>query len=254
MRTVRLGMKIPARWRAFVCGLAFLAACVLAASASASAWVPHLSLLFSAALTPDPDAVLPAPTRFSYREILTTTMLDVDAPLRTRLITRIPADLADALAFYRTELGKRGWQEQHDGAVVTADRVHLAFASPLGPAMLQLDRTETGTSIHLVQRNRDAATKARVMPEPGRAALMFTNLGSKDVVFVLDNRAITLPARVGNERPKAPLFNLPPGKYSYALKIEGRADRDTTIDLVAGDAWDVTVGPDGELWSPLQLY
>jgi hypothetical protein len=220
MRTVRLGTKIPARWRAFVCGLAFLASCVLAASASA--WVPHLPRLFSTALTPDPDAVLPAPTRYSYREILTTTMLDVDAPLRTRLIT--------------------------------ADRVHLAFASPLGPAMLELDRTDTGTSIRLVQRNRDAATKARVMPEAGRAALMFTNLGSKDVVFVLDNRAITLPARAGKERPQAPLFNLPPGKYPYALKIEGRPDRDTTIDLVAGDAWDVTVGPDGELWSPLQLY
>ncbi|QOG16227.1 MULTISPECIES: hypothetical protein [Bradyrhizobium] len=252
MRTVRLGTKIPARWRAFVCGLAFLASCVLAATASA--WVPHLPQLFSTALTPDPDAVLPAPTRYSYREILTTTMLDVDAPLRTRLITRIPANLGDVLAFYRIELGKRGWQEQHDGAVVTADRVHLAFASPLGPAMLELDRTDTGTSIRLVQRNRDAATKARVMPEAGRAALMFTNLGSKDVVFVLDNRAITLPARAGKERPQAPLFNLPPGKYPYALKIEGRPDRDTTIDLVAGDAWDVTVGPDGELWSPLQLY
>ncbi|WFU72511.1 hypothetical protein [Bradyrhizobium sp. CB2312] len=252
MRTVRLGTKIPARWRAFVCGLAFLASCVLAASASA--WVPHLPQLFSAALTPDPDAALPAPTRYSYREILTTTMLDVDAPLRTKLIARIPADLGDVLAFYRTELGKRGWQEQHDGAVVTADRVHLAFVSPLGPAMLELDRTDSGTSVHLVQRNRDAATKARVMPESGRAALMFTNLGNRDVVFVLDNRAITLPARAGKERPQAPLFNLPPGKYPYALKIEGRSDRDTTIDLVAGDAWDVTVGPDGELWSPLQLY
>ncbi|OAF08903.1 hypothetical protein [Bradyrhizobium neotropicale] len=252
MRTVRLGAEIPARWRAFVCGLVFLASCVLAASASA--WMPHLPRLFSASLTPDPEAALPAPTRYSYREIDTTTMLDVDAPLRTKLIARIPADLSDVLAFYRAELGKRGWQEQHDGAVVTADRVHLVFVSPLGPAMLELDRADSGTSVHLVQRNRDAATKAHVMPEPGRAALMFTNLGSKDVVFILDNRTITLPARAGTERPKAPLFDLPPGKYPYALKIEGRPDRDTTIDLVAGDAWDVTVGPDGDLWSPLQLY
>ncbi|SFJ71544.1 hypothetical protein SAMN04487925_110180 [Bradyrhizobium sp. cf659] len=65
MRTVGPGALIPARWWAFACGLVFLASCMLAASASA--WVPHLSALFSAELTPDPDSKLPAPTRYSYR-------------------------------------------------------------------------------------------------------------------------------------------------------------------------------------------
>ena len=95
---------------------------------------------------------------------------------------------------------------------------------------------------------------AHVMPRPGRAALMFTNLGDKEAVLTLDNHTVTLPARAGKERPEAPLFNMPPGKYSYALKVDGHADRTTTIDLAAGDAWDVTVGPEGDLWSPLQLY
>ncbi|SFJ13114.1 hypothetical protein [Bradyrhizobium sp. Gha] len=31
-------------------------------------------------------------------------------------------------------------------------------------------------------------------------------------------------------------------------------DCETTIELAAGDAWEVTVGPEGDLWSPLQLY
>lgn len=252
MLTVRTGARVPARWLAFACGLLLLATCMLAASAAA--WGPHLSPLFSTALTPDPDAKLPAPTRYSYRETGITTMLDVDAPLRTKLIARIPADLNDVLAFYRTELGKLGWQEQRDGAVVAADHVQLAFASPLGPAALTLDRKDSSTSVHLVQRNQDAATRANVMPRPGRAALMFTNLADKDAVFTIDNRTVTLPARAGKERPEAPLFNLSPGKYSYALKVEGRPDRDTTIELLAGDAWEVTVGPDGDLWSPLQLY
>ena len=55
MTTVRRGAKVPARWRLFVCGLALLASGL--AAASASAWMPHLPQLFSAALTPDPDAV-----------------------------------------------------------------------------------------------------------------------------------------------------------------------------------------------------
>ncbi|WP_441232806.1 hypothetical protein [Bradyrhizobium sp. 930_D9_N1_4] len=252
MRMARTGARVPARWLAFACGFVLLAICMLAASASA--WVPHLPPLFSAALTPDPDARLPAPTRYSYRETGITTMLDVEAPLRTRLIARIPADLNDVLAFYRTELGKLGWQEQHDGAVISADHVQLAFVSPLGPAALELNRKDSNTSVNLVQKNQDAATRAQIMPRPGRAALMFTNLADKDAVFIIDNRTVTLPARAGKERPEAPLFNMPPGKYPYTLKVEGRPDRDTTIDLVAGDAWDVTVGPDGNPWSPIQLY
>ncbi|QAU43897.1 hypothetical protein [Bradyrhizobium guangzhouense] len=252
MTTVRRGTKVPARWRLFVCGLALLASGV--ATAGAAGWTPHLPLLFSSALTPDPDAVLPAPTRTSYREIGTTKMLGIDAPLRTRLTARIPAGLGEVLAFYRTELGKLGWQEQHDGADIASDHVRLAFTTPLGPAALALDRKGSSTSVNLVQRNREAAILAHVMPRPGRAALMFTNLGNKETVLTLDNHTVTLPARTGKERPEAPLFNVPPGKYAYVLKIDGEADRDTTIELAAGDAWEVTVGPEGDLWSPLQLY
>jgi hypothetical protein len=216
--------------------------------------MPRLPLLFSSALTPDPDAALPAPTRASYREIGTTKMLGVEAPLRTRLTARIPAPLGDVLAFYRSELDKLGWQEQHDDADIATDHIRLAYTTPLGPASLQLERRDSGTSVDLVQRNREAATMAHVMPRPGHAALMLTNLGDRKAVLTLDNHAVTLPARAGKERPEAPLFNLPPGKYSYALAVDGRPERGATIELAAGDAWEVTVGPEGDLWSPLQLY
>ncbi len=252
MMTVRRGAKVPARWRLFVCGLALLASGI--AAAGATGWAPHLPLLLSSALTPDPDVALPAPTRASYREIGTTRMLGVDAPLRTRLTARIPAELGDVLVFYRTELGKLGWQEQRDGADIASDHVRLAYTTPLGPAALELERKDKSTSVNLVQRNREAATTAHVMPRPGRAALMLTNLSDKEAVLTLDNHTVTLPGRAGKERPESPLFNIPPGKYSYALKVDGGPDRTTTIDLVAGDAWDVTIGPEGDLWSPLQLY
>ncbi|MDH2356211.1 hypothetical protein QCM80_36955 [Bradyrhizobium sp. SSUT112] len=247
MRTARSGAQPPARWRAFACGLVLLATCMLAASAGA--WAPRLSPLFSADLTPDPDAKLPAPTRYSFRGIHTTMMVGIEAPLRVKLEATVPARLSDVLAFYRTELGKLGWQEQHDGAVVSVDHVQLAFASPLGPAMLELGRKDSGTSVHLVQKNSDTATRANVMPEPGQAMLVFSNIGETEAVLGINERIIKRPAGAN-----AVSLDLAPGKYSYELSVPGRPAHTDILTVAAGDAWELTVGRDGEAWSPLQLY
>ncbi|MBB4373920.1 hypothetical protein GGD63_006749 [Bradyrhizobium sp. cir1] len=247
MRTVRTGARPPARWRAFVCGLVFLASCLLAATASA--WAPHISVLFSAALTPDPGTKLPAPTRYSYRGIHTTVVSGIEAPLRTRLEATVPADLGDVLAFYRTELGKLGWQEQRDDAVIAADRVQLAFASPLGPALLDLHRKDSSTAVELVQKNSDTATRANVMPEPGQAKVVFSNIGETDAVLTIDARTITR-ARGTN----AVALDLPPGKYPYEVHVAGHPAHTNTLVIAAGDTWELTVGRDGDAWSPLHLY
>lgn len=247
MWTVRPGAKTPARWRAFACGLFFLASCLLAATASN--WVPYLPPLFSAELTPDPDAKLPAPTRYSFRGIHTTLMRDVEAPLRIKLEATVPAKLSDVLVFYRTELGKLGWQEKPDGAVVAADHVQLAFVSPLGPAMLKLGRKDSSTSVNLVQRNQDAATRANIMPEPGQAKLVFSNIGETEAVLTINERTIKRAAGTN-----AVSLDLPPGKYSYELSVPSRPATTNILTVAAGDAWELTVGRDGEAWSPLQLY
>ncbi|MEH2490394.1 hypothetical protein [Bradyrhizobium sp. AZCC 2230] len=247
MRTVRLGVKAPARWRAFVCGLAFLASCMLAATASA--WMPHLAMLFSPALTPDSDAKLPAPTRYSYRGIHTTVVQGVETPLRTTLEATVPAELGNVLAFYRTELGKLGWQEQRDGAVVSADHVQLAFVSPVGPGMLALDRRDSSTTINLVQKNASVATYANVMPEPGQAMLVFSNISETDATLTINDR--TLKRAAGT---RAVSLDLQPGKYSYELSVPGHPATAHVLDVAAGDTWELTVGRDGEEWSPLLLY
>ena len=247
MRTVRSGARAPARWRAFACGLAFLGICMFAASSNAVA--PHLSALFSGELTPDPEAKLPAPTRFSYRGTHTTVVSGIEAPLRTRLEATVPAELGDVLAFYRRELAKLGWREQHDGAVVSADHVQLAFVSPLGPAMLELGRKNSSTSVHLVQKNSDTATRANVMPEPGQAKLVFSNIGETEAVLGINARTIKRPAGAN-----AVSLDLAPGKYVYELGVPGRPAHTNVLNLAAGDAWELTVGRDGEAWSPLQLY
>ena len=247
MWKVRSGVKTPARWRAFVCGLVFLASCLLAATASN--WVPYLSPLFSSALAPDPDAKLPAPTRYSFRGIHTTMMRGVEAPLRIKLEATVPAELSDVLAFYRTELGKLGWQEKTDGAVVAADHVQLAFASPLGPAMLELGHKDSSTSVNLVQRNQDAATRANVMPEPGQAKLVFSNISETEAVLTINERTIKRATGAN-----AVALDLPPGKYSYELSVPDHPATTNILNLAAGDTWELTVGRDGDAWSPLQLY
>ncbi|MDA9506609.1 hypothetical protein XI09_18620 [Bradyrhizobium sp. CCBAU 11386] len=246
MRTVGPGALVPAQWRAFACGLVLLASCMLAAGAGA--WVPHLTALFSAALTPDPDTKLPAPTRYSYRGIHTTVVQGVETPLRTKLEATVPAELRDVLAFYRTELGKLGWQEQHDG-VVSVDHVQLAFVSPLGPGMLTLDRKDSGTTVNLVQKNASVATKANVMPEPGQAMLVFSNISETEATLTINDQTIKRAAGA-----YAVSLDLQPGKYSYEVSVPGHPATTNILNFAAGDTWELTVGRDGEAWSPLLLY
>ncbi|WP_404558874.1 hypothetical protein [Bradyrhizobium niftali] len=247
MRTVRPGAQVPAHWRAVACGLVLLASCMLAAGAGAG--LPHLTALFSAELTPDPATRLPAPTRYSYRGIHTTVVQGVETPLRTKLEATVPAELGNVLAFYRTELGKLGWQEQHDGAVVSADHVQLAFVSPLGPGMLALDRKDSGTTINLVQKNASVATNANVMPEPGQAKLVFANISETDATLTINDRTIKRAAGA-----YAVSLDLQPGRYSYEVSVPGHPATTNILNFAAGDTWELTVGRDGEAWSPLLLY
>ncbi|MGL9618945.1 hypothetical protein QRQ56_13125 [Bradyrhizobium sp. U531] len=247
MATMKHGAQAPARWQLFACGLVLLASCLLAASAGA--FVSNLPPLFSAALTLDPEAKLPAPTRYSFRGIHTTVTPGVEAPLRTQLEARVPAELGDVLTFYRTELGKLGWQERPDGAAIAADHVQLAFVSPLGPAALELARGDSGTAIHLVQKNADAASRANVMPEPGQAKLVFSNISATDAALMIDARTVRRAAGTN-----AVSLDLAPGKYSYELRVPDHSVTTKTLTIAAGDAWELTVGRDGDAWPPLQLY
>jgi hypothetical protein len=218
-------------------------------AAGAGAWVSQLPPLFSTELMPDPDTKLPAPTRYSYRGIHTTVVSGIEAPLRIRLEATVPAGLDNVLAFYRTELGKLGWQEQHDRAVIAADHVQLTFASSLGPALLELGRKNNGTSVHLVQKNADTATRANVMPEPGHAKVVFSNIGETEAVLTIGERTIKRTAGA-----HAVALDLPPGTYPYLLTVPGHPTTANILALAAGDTWELTVGRDGDAWSPLHLY
>ena len=92
------------------------------------------------------------------------------------------------LAFYRSELGKRGWKESAERAVVKPDQVQLAFTAPDGPAMLKLGRSNGETSVSLAQKYPAAAAKANVMPKPGQAKLVFGNMGGSEADLTINKQ------------------------------------------------------------------
>ena len=205
-------------------------------------------------LTPDPDSALPVPTQRSSTGLSSTKFPGSDQSFRTELEASIPAELGEVLAFYRTELTKRGWQEKTDGATVTAERAELAFTSPEGPAVLKLGRSRDETTVSLMQRNPQAAAKADIMPKAGQARLMLGNIGPKEASLTINKQTIKIAAGAGGpQSPKGPMLDLPPGKYQYALRLPGQPTRNETLTVAAGDAWGLLVGPSGDVL-PLQMY
>jgi hypothetical protein len=205
-------------------------------------------------LTPDPDSALPVPTQRSSTGLSSTKFPGSDQSFRTELEASVPAELGEVLVFYRAELTKRGWQEKTDGATVTAERAELAFTSPRGPAVLKLGRARDETTVSLVQRNPQAATKADIMPKAGQARLMLGNMGPKEASLTINNQTVKIAAGAGGpQSPKGPMLDLPPGKYQYALRLPGRPARTETLTVAAGDAWGLLVGPSGDVL-PLQMY
>ncbi|MBR1176817.1 hypothetical protein JQ617_22900 [Bradyrhizobium sp. KB893862 SZCCT0404] len=205
-------------------------------------------------LKPDTESQLPVPTQRSSTSLATTKLPGTEMPFRRELEASVPAPLGDVLAFYRTELGKLGWQEKTDGAAVSAERAQIDFTSPQGPAVLKLGRAKGETTVNLAQKNPEAATKADIMPKPGQARVMFGNIGPKEASLTINKQTIKIAAGAGGpQSPKGPMLDLAPGTYQYALRTPGRPARSETLTVAAGDAWGLMVGPSGDVL-PLQMY
>ncbi|MBR0707678.1 hypothetical protein [Bradyrhizobium liaoningense] len=226
----------------------------LIVAAAKPAAVPEVQAKSSEPLKPDPESQLPVPTQRSSTSLATTKLPGTEMPFRRELEASIPAPLGDVLAFYRTELGKLGWQEKTEGATVSAERAQIEFTSPQGPAVLKLGRARGETTVNLAQKNPDAATKADIMPKPGQARVMFGNIGPKEASLTINKQTVKIAAGAGGpQSPKGPMLDLAPGTYQYALRMPGRPARAESLTVAAGDAWGLMVGPTGEVL-PLQMY
>ncbi|MDN5002924.1 hypothetical protein ACFQZO_19005 [Bradyrhizobium sp. GCM10027634] len=179
---------------------------------------------------------MPVPTRASHSSFSTSRASGVETPFRVELKAQVPAELNDVLAFYRTELGKRGWQEKPEGTMVAADRALLVFASPKGPGTLTLDRAKGETTVDLVQRNTEVAAKANFLPTAGQARLIFGYLRPNVASLIINDQTIEIAG--GENHPQT--LDLPPGTYRYELRAFGLLLRADTVTLAAGEAWDLS--------------
>jgi hypothetical protein len=204
-------------------------------------------------LEAEPDSALPVPKEHTLSSLGTGKLPGSETVIRRELNASIPAELGSVLAFYRGELGKRGWKESAQIALVKPDQAQLAFISPDGPATLKLGRSNGETSVVLAQKIPGAAAKGDIMPTPGQARLMFVNMGDSEATLTINKQSIRIAPGAGGPRAKGPTLDLPPGKYPYSLKLAGGPARNNAIELAADDTWGLMVAPDGEVM-PLQVY
>jgi hypothetical protein len=121
----------------------------------------------------------------------------------------IPAELGPVLAFYRRELGKKGWTEQSKDTVVTADRAALVFTSPEESATMQLGRKYDLTTVQIDVQVLPSVIAARAKAKKEaddrfiKEALAF---GQAAIAEANGKRAAAQAAR-GPEAPLRPMDN-----------------------------------------------
>lgn len=172
-----------------------------------------------------------------------------------------PLGVAEALRFYRAELGKRGWTED-DGAVVAPDRAVVAFATPDGPALLRIASAGDRTNADL-SRRKPGATNPNMLPKQGQAMLMLGNALEEAVVITVNERSVELAALAGDhltndadvalKLPDSQKMDLAPGRYKVAMKAAGGAAENREFEIAAGETWGLMAGKDGVPF-PVHLY
>lgn len=181
------------------------------------------------------------------------TMSEGDkTPFRRALSASVPAEVGAVLGFYRRELGKRNWSEETQGAIVTAERVVLAFSSSEGQAILKLGRKNQETTVSLVMRDQVAAAKAGILPKPGQAKILFGNAQNAEAVITIEKQTVKVPPGAGTKGPDGPTLDLPPGKYKFSSKVASAPEQTDEVEAGADEIWDLLVGPGGVL--ALQMY
>jgi hypothetical protein len=172
---------------------------------------------------------------------------------RHQLHASIPASLDAVLGFYRRELTKRGWKEDAQGASLEPDQATVLFTSPTGPSVLKLARKDRETTVELAVRDKDAASKAGMLPKAGQVKLLIGNTLPADATITINNQTIKVPAGAGAKGPASgPQLDLPPGAYKFLLKIPGKPAASDEINVAADETWGLLIGPGGAL--PLQMY
>jgi hypothetical protein len=191
-------------------------------------------------------AVRDLPVPVSYTIHTEDQVLSIrDQTLRHELKASVEQPLSDVLAFYRRELGKRGWQEVDQQAAagnnVAADSAVLHFTTPEGLAVLNLSRAKDVTHIDLVVRYPGAFAQAGFMPKPGLARVMLGNATVTTQTITFNDQPIEIAGideRVGKGEPSQ---DVPPGTYRYSVQLPGKPVQSDQIEVHADETWELKI-------------
>ena len=118
--------------------------------------------------------------------------------------------------------------------------------------MLKLGRKDDATSISLVVKDPGAVAKAGIMPKQGQAKVLFGNINDAAATITFNSKAIIVAAGTGVKNPDGPTLDLPPGKYKYSTKLQGKPSQSDEVELGVDEVWGLMIGPGGVL--ALQAY
>jgi hypothetical protein len=246
---MRVPMRNSARFALLTC-----VAVLLFASIAILLFAPAAALHFALANLSEIDG-LPVPKSYTIR-IHSQVLSKDDQTFRHELKASVEQPLPDVLAFYRRELGKRGWQEvgQQTPAEnnIAADSAVLHFTTPKGLAVLNVTRAKDVTHVDLVVRYPEAVAKAGYMPKPGFARVMLGNDTVTAQTITFNNQPIEITGideRVGKGEPSQ---DVPPGTYTYSVQLPGKPVQSDQIELHADETWELKIVQTGV--EPSEIY
>jgi hypothetical protein len=149
-----------------------------------------------------------------------------------------PNSVADIVAFYRTELGKKGWKE--DAAKIQGEDAEVKFTSPDGPATLTVKRNGDMTDAELTVTEKSKAAASPLAPKAGMVKLIFGNMSDNPAEVTVAGKKIKLAPGQGSKGPDGPTLDVKPGELTATMK--GAKE---TFTAGPDEIWMVGVGPGG---------
>ncbi len=149
-----------------------------------------------------------------------------------------PNSVADIVAFYRTELTKKGWKE--DAAKLGDSEAELKFTAPDGPATLSLKRNGDMTDAELTVSEKAKAAASPLAPKPGMVRLVFGNMSDNPADVIIGSKHVKMTPGQGAKGPDGPMLEVKPGN----ITVKSKSAKES---FTAGpdEIWMVAVGPGG---------
>lgn len=149
-----------------------------------------------------------------------------------------PNSVAEIVAFYRSELTKKGWKE--DQAKISETEAEISFTTSGGPATLTVKREGDMSNAVLSVKDKAKAAASPLAPKAGKVKLLFANLSEKAADVAIGKKHVKVPAGAGSKGPDGPSLEVAPGDLTASMK--GAKE-----NFKAGpdEIWMIGIGPGG---------